>query len=253
MKILSACLAVFTVLLAACYPAENQSSEIVSSEQPATVTTSTQTIPVVTEEVDIVENFVAALIEAGYDNDAFSEILGPQADINNLPSNILDDMTEILEYSATESNICEDENFLSSREITESDRECLREWGELCSKTRNLLLSLQEIKETSPNFVSFFAKWNRIACYGNIMLEYVDFLDNFDAACSETMQGEVNEDCGTAMFENLCQKTGTVLDATRLIQNDGLAEISDGDVASLELTETTICGLIEEIENLEGL
>ena len=223
-----------------------------TSEQTVTETTSTQTIPVVTEELGIAENFVNELIEAGYDNDAFSGILGPQADIDNLPPSILDDVAEVLEYSASEADICEDETFLSDFEITESDRECLREWGELCSRTESLLPALQEIKETSPNFVSFFEKWNRIACYGNVMLEYVDSINNFNSECFEVMSGEANEDCVTDDFESFCEKTEIVLDATRLIQTDGLAEIADGDIVSLELAEQIICNIVEEIENLEA-
>ena len=253
MKILSACLAGCAIFLAACSTSENQSAETVSSEQPATVTTSLQTIPDVTdtEQPGVVENFVNELVEAGYDNEAFIGILGEQADIKNLPSNILDDVEEVLQYSATESDICSDETFLSDIEITESDRACLREWAELCSRTENLMSSLQETKEMSPNFVSFFEKWNRIACYGNIMVEYVDFLDDFNSRCFEVAAaGELNENCGTAMFDRLCEKTGHVLNETRLIQKDGLTEIPDGDIESLEFTEATLCALAEEVENL---
>ena len=53
------------------------------------------------------------------------------------------------------------------------------------------------------------------------------------------------------ILKAFAKKTEIVLDATRLIQTDGLAEIADGDIVSLELAEQIICNIVEEIETLE--
>lgn len=211
-------------------------SSTTTSEPVITTTTSEPAISQIAEE------FVTSLIENEYVPSEFDSIVGENADIENIPLDVLSEVYKVFSFSLDETESCEEDSFLQSSEMSELDRECLEHWSGLCEITSNLTPKLLDNESIAPNFVSFWQKFERVACYGRSLTEYADFMVTIEGSCETGQEAECPE-----VLYNLCSETSKILDVSVQLAEDGLAEIPESDIAELRASKRLICDIAEAI------
>ena len=267
MKTLMTCVGIISataLIVIGCQSASNDSAEVETVRSPVrpaatlvaptVAVTSAANVATTTTEaasdtpLGTLEEIMSAMSATGsvYDASQIAADLLGTSEANPLPDSIRETMMGDFAFATNRLDVCTAEtNPVAATEgQAVTSTECLQQWVQLCERTTSTLAELKDgyaVSHTAT--VSFWEKWDRVACFGGHLSAYSDAVDALDVCYTGTTPQECEEELSA-----LCE-TGKISSAyMRQLQTDAFLEVSDEEITLMDDTSDMICSLVELIE-----